>query len=215
MRTQVWVYIAVTVLSIGAAVAIAGLPSSSSTELTIVAPAATTTTVPVLLEDGTLIETVPSAEEAVAESPTSDPVADTSTSSTTTTTTTTSTTTTSLPATTTTVALPARATLDVAVANGAGFTGVATATAEQLEELGYVDVRAVEGSDIRELTVVFSAEGLADVARRLATDLGVDPDLVFPLEDSPNVPSLREERIIVYIGRDINELFPPGEPDAA
>jgi hypothetical protein len=209
MKTQIWVYIVVAVLSIGAGVAIAGLPTSSPTEPTIVAPAASTTTVAVLAEDDPLFERVPTGEEAVAETPTSEPAADTSTAPTSTTTTTTTTTTTVAP--TTTLPLPDRSTLDVAVANGAGFAGVATATSERLEELGYVDVRALEGSEIRELTVVFSDEGLGDVGRRLAIDLGIDPELVFPLADAPNVPSLREEQLLVYLGRDINDLVPPGQ----
>ena len=211
MKTQVWVYIAVVVLSIGAGVAIAGLPDSVDQEPTIQPPATTEATAPT---DPAATEPAateppatdpadtepPASEPETTDAPTTDPAEST-------TTTTESSTPTTVETTTTTLPLPARSELDVAVVNAASVGGAASNVSGALEGLGYVDVGSFDGPDIVDVTVIYAAEGFQGPADRLAEeDMGMEPGLVFPIAAAPEIDGLDEADIIVYLGRDVETL---------
>ncbi len=200
MKTQVWVYIVVVVLSAGAGVAIAGLPSSTPREPTIVPPTSVDSAVPVDEDEAAMFEPVivdADGESATGEAAAvAEPAADVveSTTSEVETTTTSVTTTTTLPP------LPGREVFPVAVANGSGGAGIASAGAAELADLGYSEVRAVDGDEIVDLTIVYYAPDLERFAERLVVDLGLPADRVAALETAPPVPSLQDEPLLVYLG---------------
>ncbi|MEM9517155.1 MAG: LytR C-terminal domain-containing protein [Actinomycetota bacterium] len=185
MKHQWVAYAIVALLSVGAGVAIAGLPNNEPVDPTIIPPTTTEPPTPTLATT-----TLPA------------------------TTTTTPATTTTVPETTdapTTVAptstvpeLPPRSDLSVAVANGADVGGIATATAEQLETLGYVDVTALDGTVIADFTVVYFTPGLEAAAIRFAEDLGANPVLRAPLSEAPPVDGLGDVQLLAYLGQDRN-----------
>lgn len=209
MKTQLWVYIVVAVLSAGAGVAIAGLPSSTPREATIVPPTTTETTVAPAPDESALFEPVASdaaseADDSSASTENDDSVEEVIEPESTTTALPESTTT-ALPettTTTTTVPLAERSVFPVAVANGAGTPGLASNGADQLAELGYTQVRALDGVEIVELTTVYYGPDLEVFARRLAVDLGFPEDRIGEIADAPSVPSLRDEPLLVYLGSD-------------
>ena len=91
----------------------------------------------------------------------------------------------------------------MAAANGANVEGAAQSVADQLDELGYVDVLPLHGSDIFEFTTVFYAEGLEEAALRLAEDLDLLPEFVAPLDEMPSIADLPATvGLVAYIGRD-------------
>jgi hypothetical protein len=199
MKTQVWVYIVVVVLSVGAGVAIAGVPNSVAQDPTIQVPVTIDSTDPASTEPAS---TEPAATEpAVTEPGDTEPattVADTTT------------TTTAAPITTesptTTVPLPERSELDVAVANAANVGGAATRVSNALEDLGYVDVGSYDGRQIVDVTVIYAAEGFQGSADRLADEIGIGPGLVFPIDGAPDIERLEAASLIVYLGRDVVTL---------
>lgn len=182
MKHQWLAYVVVGVLSIGAGVAIAGLPNNVPVDATIIPP--TTTEAP----DPTVpTTTVPDTTEPQATEPdTTEPE------------TTEPETTDSLPA-----ELPDRSEIIVTAANGANGAGAALRVATQFEELGYVDVLPLNGSDIVEFTTIYFADGFEEAALRMADDLELLPDFVAPIEDAPNVADLpADTELLAYIGRD-------------
>ncbi len=75
--------------------------------------------------------------------------------------------------------------------------------ATRLEEIGYVDVQPLNGSDIVEFTVIYYAAGFEPSALRLADDLDLLANFVAPLEGSPSVADLPADvELLVYIGVD-------------
>lgn len=208
MRTSLWAYAAVTVLSVGAGVAIAGIPGPGS-DLDAGAPDVSNTVAPADTVDSE--SSVAATQPATTLATTTTTVAPATTLAPATTaepavtdpTTTNAPTTTISPVTTT---LPPRDALAIVVANGAGFAGVAGRTAAVLEELGYVDVRTLDGDEIFGASVIYAGAGLQDVAQRLATDLGIDPALVFPLPTAPGVSGLDDEQLLAYMGADADTL---------
>ena len=192
MKHQWLAYVIVGLLSIGAGVAIAGLPNNVPVDATIIPP--TTTEAP---------------ESTVATTTTPETTVSTTTSAPTTAPTTTVSTTTepenSSPETTDSVPdeLPDRGELDVGAANGANVSGAASRIAAQLEELGYVEVSLRNGTNILDFTVVYYADGFEESALRLAADLDLLPDFVAPIDDSPPVPDLPTDvELLVYVGLD-------------
>jgi predicted flap endonuclease-1-like 5' DNA nuclease len=195
MKHQWLAYVIVAILSIGAGVAIAGLPDSVPESETIVppstiaapeptvppttttGPAATTTTEPEVTETTEPEETETTEPEATE---TSEP-----------------------DETTTTVSLLAdRADVNVAVANGAGKAGIAAATAGELVGLGYQNIAALTGDDVVDVSTVYFADGNVGIAERMAADLGLPPGSVVALGFAPNVQQLGLVQLLVYIGRD-------------
>ncbi len=191
MKHQWVAYAIVAFLSVGAGVAIAGLPDDQPVDPTIIPPTTTERPTPTLAPT-----TVPPATDppATTSPPATEAGADT-------------TATTLVPATTvppTTIGdgLPARAELAVAVANGADVEGLATGTAGDLETLGYVDVAALDGTLVADFTVVYFTPTLEDAAIRLAEDLGANPDLRAPLSEAPPVDGLNNVQLLAYLGAD-------------
>jgi hypothetical protein len=194
MKHQWLAYLIVALLSIGAGVAIAGLPDNSPAAATLALPTtatttttevsdATTTAAPTTVPETTEPETTePETTEPEASAPEiSEPE-----------------TTDSVPA-----ELPERSELVVAAANGANVAGAALRMATLLEELGYVDIAQLNGSDIVEFSVVYYADGFEEAALRLAEDLDLLAEFVGPLEDAPAVADLpADTELLVYIGRD-------------
>jgi LytR cell envelope-related transcriptional attenuator len=188
MKHQWLAYVIVALLSIGAGVAIAGLPDNTSVDATIIPP--TTTVAPSTSESATTVAdtTVPETTEPATTSTT---LAQASITTTT--------------ATTTTVAegLPPRSDVTVIVANGANISGAAGRNVELLSELGYTDIAARNGTDIVEFTTVYYADGLEAAAVRLADDLDLLPEFTAPLADAPQVINLPEGvELVAYIGID-------------
>ncbi|MFK7917849.1 MAG: LytR C-terminal domain-containing protein [Ilumatobacter sp.] len=212
MKTQLWVYVVVAVLSLGAGVAIAGVPTFEEREATIQTPtepvAVTSTTEAPLFESadtdadadagaGNEASAGAAATDDASDDDAGEATDDAAEASTTTTTTTSTTTTTTMP-------LADRTSLNIVAANGANVGGAASAASAALEAAGYGDVISADGTDIVDVTVIFAAEGLQGEAERLAADTGVDPALVFPLSGAPGVASLDEDiQIVVYLGRDV------------
>ena len=161
MKHQWLAYVIVGLLSIGAGVAIAGLPNNVPVDATIIPPTTTeapdrtvptTTVAPTTVPDTTEPD---STEPENTEPETPDAVPG---------------------------ELPERSELNVAAANGANVAGTALRVAAQLEEIGYVDVLPLNGSDIVEFTVVYYADGFEEAALRLAEDLELLADFVAPIE---------------------------------
>ena len=186
MKHQWLAYVVVGVLSIGAGVAIAGLPNNVPVDATIIPPtttvatepaAATTTTVPAT----TVEETTDPATTDPATAATIDPeTAD------------------SVPA-----ELGERSAIVVAAVNGSNVAGTALRVATELEELGYVDVLPLNGTEIEEVTTVYFAAGFDEAALRMADDFDLPPESVASIEDSPSVADLPADiELLVYIGRD-------------
>ena len=187
MKHQWVAYLIVALLSIGAGVAIAGLPDDVPVDATIIPPTTTvapeptapTTTVP----PTTAPETIEpdTTEPETTEPDTSEPE-----------------TTEPEPG-----AIPERGEIIVAAANGANVAGAASVIATRLETIRYVDVVVRNGTDIVELTTVYFADGFEESALRLAEDLDLLPEFVAPIEDAPNVPELAADtELLVYIGLD-------------
>ena len=186
MKNQWLAYVVVGLLSIGAGVAIAGLPNNVPVDATIIPPttteapepaAATTTALPTTTVPETTTPDTPDPEtNATIDPDTAD----------------------SVPA-----ELADRSAIVVAAVNGANVAGTALRVASELEVLGYVDVLPLNGTDIEELTTVYFADGFEDAALQMADDLDLLPEFVAPIEDSPSVADLPADiELLVYIGSD-------------
>ena len=191
MKTQIWVYIAVAVLSIGAGVAIAGTPNTVRRDPTIQVPATTVpvpVTLPVVTEpDVTVAPEPPLSTDAPATTlPTTTTVAPESTTTT-----------------TAAITIVPRGEVTVAVANGAAKAGIARSIADGLQGMGYVDVQTADGREIVDISVIYVGPFRQLEGERLAADLGIDPTLVFPIDSAPPMDGYENEQIVAYIGRDL------------
>ena len=185
MKHQWLAYVIVGLLSIGAGVAIAGLPNNVPVDATIIPPTTTDAPEPTLATTTTAPATT-TTEPETTEPETTEPE------------TTEPDTTDSVPA-----ELPERSEIIVAAANGANVAGAALRVATQLEELGYVDVLSINGTDIVEFTTIYFADGFEEAALRMADDLELLPDFVAPIEESPTLADLpTDTELIAFIGRD-------------
>jgi hypothetical protein len=187
MKHQWLAYVIVGLLSIGAGVAIAGLPNNVPVDATIIPPTTTEAPEPTVTTTTVLpTTTVPDTTEPETTEPDTTEATDTTE-----------------PADSVPVELVERSELAVAAANGANVEGAALAMATQLEELGYVEVRPLNGSDIVELTTVYFADGLDEAALRMAEDLDLLPEFIAPIDEAPSVANLpADTQLVVYIGRD-------------
>ncbi len=195
MKHQWLAYVTVGLLSIGAGVAIAGLPDNVPVDATIIPPTTTEaseTTVPSTTATTTTATTVTvpeTTEPDTTEPDTTEP--DTTQPDTT------------RPDDSVQVESGERGDMAVAVANGANVAGAASNLGARLEQLGYVDVASLNGSDIFEFTVVYYADGFELAALRMAEDLALLPDFIAPLDDAPSVGALPAgTELLVYLGRD-------------
>lgn len=189
MKHQWLAYVVIGVLSIGAGVAIAGLPNNVPVDATIIPPTtteapepatATTITVPATTVPATTTPDTTDPDTADLAAATDPDTAD------------------SVPA-----ELGERSTIVVAAVNGANVVGIALREAIELDDLGYVDVLPLNGTDIEEVTAVFFAAGFEEAALRMADDFDLPPESVAPIEVSPSVTGLSADiELLVYIGRD-------------
>jgi hypothetical protein len=187
MKHQWLAYVIVAFLSIGAGVAIAGLPNNVPVDATIIPPTTTEAPAPTLPET-----TVPTTTEPDTTEP------DTTEPETTEPDTTEPDTTDSVPA-----DLPDRSEIIVGASNGAGIAGTAARAVVRLTELGYVDVTPLDGTDIVDFTTIYYADGFEAAAARMAEDLDIAPDLIAPLDDAPDVPDLQSDtQLLEYVGTD-------------
>jgi hypothetical protein len=194
MKHQWMAYVIVGLLSIGAGVAIAGLPNNVSVDATVIAPAGSSTTT----------STPPTTDVSVTEAPSTSTSTSTTTAAPSTSTSTSTPTSTSIPDTSSTVApITDRADLIVGAANGAGIAGTAARAATAMEAAGYSNVLKFDGSDVVELTTIYYADGFEAEAQRMADDFGLLPQFVAPLADAPAVKSLTADiQLLAYIGID-------------
>ena len=186
MKHQWLAYLVVGLLSIGAGVAIAGLPNDVPVDATIVAPTTTDVPEPTVATTPPTTTTDPdttseTTEPETTQSDTTEPDA-----------------TDSVPG-----ELGERSEIVVAAANGSNVAGAALRVAAQFEELGYVDVVTLDGSEIVEFTTIYFVDGFEDAALRMADDLQLLADFVAPIEESPAVADLpADTELLAYIGRD-------------
>ena len=185
MKHQWLAYVIVALLSIGAGVAIAGLPDNVPVDATIIPPTTTEAPETTLPETTIQTTTVPSTTEPETTEPeTTEPE-------------------TTEPETTEPETVPDRSEIIVGVANGAGIAGAAARNVVRLTEAGYVEVTPLDGSDVVDLTVVYYADGFEAAAVRMAEDLDLLPEFVQPLEDAPEVVDLDPDvELLAYIGID-------------
>jgi hypothetical protein len=184
MKHQWFAYVVVALLSIGASVAIAGLPNNVPVDATIIV---LTTEAPDEVTDSTQSTTIEPIPTTVA--PTTQPTPPA--------------TNTVAPTTESESTIPDRDDITVIVANGSNVAGAALSNAERLRAAGYSDVALREGTEIFEFTVIYHADGLAEAAVRLAEDLDVLADFVAPLSEAPLVIDLPDEtELLAYIGID-------------
>jgi len=194
-----WIpYAGVAVLSIGAGVAIAGLPDNTSVDAVIIAPSATAAS------DTTVAESTPDTTNASAGETTTPSATTTPASTTATPTPTSPSTTPTTPSTTTPPDdLVARADLIVTAANGANVAGTAARSAEFLESIGYVDVVPRDGTAVENVTVIYFADGFQREADRLAADWDLLPQFVAPIDVAPTVLELpADTQLLAYVGLD-------------
>jgi hypothetical protein len=185
MKHQWLAYVIVAILSIGAGVAIAGLPNDVPVDATIVVPV--TTGVPETTLAAATTTTVASETTAV-------PTTEASTTTTAATTT--------VSATTTTIPLPDRSEIAASTANGSGLQGSAARVADFLETLGYVDVTRYDGTEVVDLTIVYYADGFEEAAVRMAEDLDLLPEFIAPIAEAPPVLNIGLAQLLVYVGLD-------------
>ena len=218
MSSKIWVFLAVTLVSIGAGVAVAGIPARNSADLSDL------TSVPSVAVTATSVESTspptpapspetstPIVEETTPDTATSEPE---STEPATTTTepseslpdTIAESTDTTVAASPTTRPAIARTELPIVVVNGAGIAGVARQTADALQGLGYPPVRTLDGLEIVGATAVFAATGFQAEAEQLAIDAGLDPGSVFPISAVPAFSGGEDEPLILYLGTDVEAL---------
>jgi hypothetical protein len=190
MRNQWSLYLIVAAISALAGVAIAGPPNSVGSDATIAVPATTVTPTSTLAvaDVTTTTEVVTATTEVVAAVPGTNPT-ETST-------------TVQAAATTTTVPPVVRADVVIVAINGAGASGLAGRTRDELISLGYGKARSADGTTIVEETKVYYFDGFEREAADVALILELDPSRVQPVFGSPDFGYLQGDQVSVYLGSD-------------
>ena len=186
MKHQWLAYVVVGLLSIGAGVAIAGLPNNVPVDATIIPPTTTEAPAPTVPETTAAPTTTapPTTAPTTTEPETTEPD-------------------TTDPDDSESAELAERSELIVIAANGSNVTGAAARAVARLEGLGYVDVVTRNGTTVVDFTTIYFAEGFEGAAARLADDLDLLPDFVAPIEDAPPVLELpADAELLAYIGLD-------------
>jgi len=204
MKMPWMAYVVVAVLSIGAGVAIAGLPTNVEVDATIIPPVTTdepgSTTTSAVTTTPASTEPEPTQPESTDAQPTDpQPTDPESTDPDPTAPDTSDPTGTTEPE----LVLPDRSEIVTVTANGAAVGGTATRWSELLEGLGYVDVQPLDGTLVVDLSVVYHADGFEGAALRLAEDMALLPEFVAPLAEAPEVLALPDDvQLLAYVGLD-------------
>ena len=99
--------------------------------------------------------------------------------------------------------LPDRSESVVATVDGSNVVGTALRVVGELEDLGYVDLLPLNGTDTEELTTVYFAAGFEEAALWMAEDLDLLAECVASIEDSPSVADLPVDiKLLAFMGRD-------------
>lgn len=98
---------------------------------------------------------------------------------------------------------PDRSAVSIIVANAARVDGAALAVSATLLELGYRFVVAADALEPRDTTVVLYSPGNLATAERLATDLGLDADIIAPLGDDPLTDGPTSADVVVLLAADV------------
>jgi hypothetical protein len=183
MRNQWSLYLIVAAISALAGVAIAGPPNSVGSDATIAVPATTVASTSTIA-----VADVTTTTAVVTTTPATNP-AETST-------------TVQATATTTTEPPVVRADVVIVAINGAGVSGLAGRTRDELISLGYGKARAADGTTIVEETKVYYFDGFEREAANVALDLELDPSQVQPVFGSPDFDYLQGDQVSVYLGLD-------------
>ncbi|MFN3255487.1 MAG: LytR C-terminal domain-containing protein [Ilumatobacter sp.] len=206
MQSPLVVYLVLAAASVGAGVAIASGSEPSSAQ-PVIESATVDTGNDDLENDGSAPATDVPDTEPVAEPEPADEAATTSTPTEPVTNPTTTNPTTTNPTPTTTVPLADRSVFPIFVANGANIAGVAGVTGDRLSELGYDQIRRGDASEFVDLSAVYVAAELVPFGERLAGDMGIGLTQVLPLDEMPDVGSVNDELLVVYLGRDVVDLL--------
>lgn len=187
MKHQWLAYAIVALLSIGAGVAIAGLPNNVPVDATIIPPTTTVAPAPTLPETTVPPTTAPTTDASTTTEPeTTEPD-------------TTETVTTDSVA----AELPDRSEIIVVAANGSNIAGTAARAVVRLTDLGYTNVTGSDGTQVVELTTIYYADGFEAAALRMADDLELLPEFIAPLDEAPEVPNLPDDtQLLAYVGVD-------------
>lgn len=159
-----------------------------------------------LVAIGGLVAVVVVATVAYLETSDAGPVpttTTTTTTSTTTTTTTSTTTTTTLPPTTlppTTLPPPERSTVAVVVSSGSTEGFRVRPTAAVLAEVGWTNIRDLNGSIPLPATTIYYADGFRGSAEQLALDASLPISSIAPFADAPPVAGLGDAQLLFYLG---------------
>lgn len=99
--------------------------------------------------------------------------------------------------------LPDRSESVVATVDGSNVVGTALRVVGELEDLGYVDLLPLNGTDTEELTTVYLAAGFEEAALWMAEDLDLLAECVASIEDSPSVADPPADiKLLAFMGRD-------------
>jgi hypothetical protein len=183
MRKQWSLYLIVAAISALAGVAIAGPPNSVGSDATIAVPATT------VAPTSTIAVAVVTTTTEVVTTTTTNPVE--------------TATTVQASATTTPTEPPVvRADVVIVAINGAGVSGLAGRTRDELISLGYGKARSADGTTIVEETKVYYFNGFEREAADVALVLELDPSSVQPVFGSPDFGYLQGDQVAVYLGDD-------------
>jgi hypothetical protein len=130
--------------------------------------------------------------------PTTAPATTTSTSTTSTTPTTSTTTTTTEP-----TPLFPRSAYALLVVNGSNQGARLDPTVGLLRLGGYENIRGAAGAILTpETTIYYSEDLFRGAAERLADDMGLPLDRIFPIADGPPIAALGNAQLVIYLGGD-------------
>ena len=187
MRKQWSLYLIAAATSALAGVAIAGPPNSVGSAATIVVPATTVSPTSTIA-----VADITTTTEVVTTVPVANPAANSAETSTTD------------QAAATAPAEPPLVRADVVIVaiNGAGVSGLAGRTRDELILLGYGKARAEDSTTIVEETKVYYFDGFEREAADVALVLELDPSRVQPVAGSPDFGYLQGDQVSVYLGSD-------------
>lgn len=183
MKNQWLAYLVVAGISVLAGVAIAGRPTSGGKAATITLPTTVVTTTTTASPPAT--DAVPADTEPATTDAPPDTEAPASTTSTTT-----------LPPS------PPAADVVVVAVNGAGTSGLAGRTRDELVFFGFTQTRVTDATQLVDETFVYYVEGFEAAASDVAGILGLGVDRIRPIAEVPDYGAEPGDQVVVYAGRD-------------